>query len=136
MPFRRKTKSNLLAARLADIAFAVPQVVAHRMARMAATGASLSKRDREEFHGMIVEKAVAFGESLNTMTMQAFRVNQALAVSFVRTCWSPFFTRGSASRTATATMHGAALSILSQGVAPIHRKVVANAKRLSRTKLR
>jgi hypothetical protein len=33
-------------------------------------------------------------------------------------------------------VQGAALGILDKGMAPVHRKAVANAKRLARTKLR
>jgi hypothetical protein len=33
-------------------------------------------------------------------------------------------------------VHGATLGVLGKGLAPVHRKAVANAKRLARTKLR
>jgi len=35
-----------------------------------------------------------------------------------------------------AQLHGAMLGVLAEGMAPIHRKAVANAKRLAKTKLR
>ena len=35
MPSRRPRKSSALATKLAELSFAVPQVVAHRVARMA-----------------------------------------------------------------------------------------------------
>lgn len=35
-----------------------------------------------------------------------------------------------------AQLQGAALAMLGKGIAPMHRKAVANAKRLARTKLR
>src|SRR5438128_1971363 len=46
-----------------ELAFAVPQVVAHRLTRMALAGPVLSARDRREFHGMGQEKVHAFWQS-------------------------------------------------------------------------
>src|SRR5450759_4061958 len=89
MPFRRKRKTTSLVVKVAELAFAVPQVVAHRVARMAVAGPALSQRDRKEFKRMSAEKTEAFSESWNAMTMQAFRANQALAASIFRSFWSP-----------------------------------------------
>lgn len=134
MASRRKRKTQSLVAKAADLAFAVPQVVAHRVTRMAIASPSLSKRDRKEFHRMGAEKMAAFSESWSAMAMQAFRANQALAASFLRSFWSPLW-RPSASEIA-AQLQNAALGVVGKGMAPVHRKAVANAKRLARTKLR
>ena len=79
MPSRRMRRTSSLAAKTAELAFAIPQVVAHRMTRMAMAGPSLSDRDRKEFQLMSAEKTAAFTESWNAMNMQAIRANQALA---------------------------------------------------------
>lgn len=85
---------------------------------------------------MVAEKNSAFGESWNAMAAQAVLANQALAASFFRSFLS--VARGkNPSAAATATkLHKAALGVLGKGLAPVHRKAVANAKRLARTKLR
>ena len=136
MPSRRKRKTNPLIAKAAELAFAVPQVVAHRVTRMAIAGPSLSDRDRKEFRRMSAEKTAAFSESWNAMTRQALRANQALAASFFRAfCWPLLGGRPSAGALA-GQLHGSALGVLDKGMAPVHRKAVANAKRLARTRLR
>jgi hypothetical protein len=135
MTYRRKRETHLLAVKAAELAFAVPQVVAHRMTRMALSGPKLSARDRKEFDLMVAEKSAAFGESWNAMTVQTARANQALAASFFRSFLS--LARGERpSVSSAAQLHKAALGVLGKGLAPVHRKAVANAKRLARTKLR
>ncbi len=85
---------------------------------------------------MVAEKNTAFGESWRAMAAQAALANQALTASFFRSFLS--VARGKKpSATATANqLHKAALGVLGKGLAPVHRKAVANAKRLARTKLR
>ena len=136
MPFRRKRKATSLVVKVAELAFAVPQVVAHRVTRMAVAGPALSQRDRKEFKRMSAEKTEAFSESWNAMTMQALRANQALAASIFRSFWSPSLRGMPSSGAVTARLQGIALDVLGKGLSPVHRKAVANAKRLARTKLR
>ena len=128
MPYRRKRKTTSLAVKMAELAFAVPQVVAHRVTRMAIASPILSQRDRKEFTLMCAEKKEAFSESWNAMAVQAFRANQALAASIFRS----FSSAGAV----TERLQGAAVDVLGKGLSPVHRKAVANAKRLARTKLR
>ena len=135
MPNRRPHKTSSLVAKLAELSLAVPQVVAHRVTRMAMAGRSPSPRDKKEFELMVAEKKVAFGQSWNAMALQAARANQALALSFFTSLWSPTRRKPSAAALASKVQR-AALGVLSKGVAPIHSKAVANAKRLARTKLR
>jgi len=82
MPSRRKRGTRSLAVKAPELAFAVPQVVAHRVTRMALSGPRLSARERKEFELMVAEKNSAFGESWNAMAAQAARANRALAASF------------------------------------------------------
>jgi hypothetical protein len=131
MPARRQRNPQALMAKAAELAFATPQVVAHRVTRMAMAGTSPSPRDSEEFHRMGQEKAEAFSESWNAMAKQAMVANQALTVSWLHSMWSP----PTASAVAVQ-LHNAALGVIGKGMDPVHRRAVANAKRLSRTKLR
>jgi hypothetical protein len=130
----RKTNSIIIKA--AGLAFAVPQVVTHRVTRIAMAGPMLSKRDRKEFDLMIAEKKASFAEAWRAMATETLRANQTLAASIFRSIWSPTG-RGmpSIGKTASQVQH-AALGILDKGMAPVHRKAVANAKRLAHTKLR
>jgi len=127
-------RQNTLAARSAELAFAVPQVMAHRIARMALAGAQPSDRDRREFTRMGTEKAAAFQQSWIAMGMQLWQAQQAFALFWLRACLSPW---GPPSvQSVQRHLHSAALGVLGQGLAPVHRTAVANAKRLSRTRLR
>lgn len=136
MPSHRTRKTTSLLAKTAELAFAVPQVVAHRVTRMAIAGPAVSERDRKEFQRMGAEKAAAFGEAWNAMTLQAVRANQTLATSLLRSFSSPSLGGRPDAGRAVAQLHSAALGILGKGMAPVHRKAVANARRLARTKLR
>lgn len=139
MPAARRPsrpRSAALATQAAELAFAAPQVVAHRVARMAAAGARPSARDREEFTRMVAEKQAAFFESWGAMAVQAAAAQHALAASWWQSCWAlpgGALTQGQAwARQA----QGEALGVLGKGLAPVHRKAVANAKRLARSKRR
>lgn len=119
-----------LSVKAAELAIAAPQVMAHRMTRMALAGPHLSRRDRREFQNMFLEKQVAFGQAWSAMALESMRANQALLTAIFRSFWQP-----SPARVA-AQMRRASLGVLSKGLAPVHRKAVANARRLARTKLR
>ena len=58
MPSHHKRKTMSLIIKAAELAFAVPQVVAHRVTRMAIAGPSLSERDQKEFrrHGCFTKE--------------------------------------------------------------------------------
>ena len=134
MPSRSR-KTSSIATKAAELALAVPQVVAHRVTRMAIAGPTLSERDRKEFKLMVAEKT-AFAQSWQAMASQAVLANQALALSILRTAWSPASWGKPAAAKLVRQAQGAALGILSKGMSPVHRKADANAKRLARTKLR
>ncbi len=122
MSRRKLTKQAL------DLSLAVPQVVAHRVGRMAAAGATPNARDRKEFHRMGAEKVAAFCESWAAMGMAAMQAQQSM--------WrGVMFAPLSAGRLPTdTTLANQTLRILSQGLAPVHRRAVGNAKRLKRTR--
>jgi len=53
---RRSARSaRTLHAQAAELAWAVPQVVAHRLARIAGAGLKPTLRDRKEFARMVAE---------------------------------------------------------------------------------
>ena len=84
---------------------------------------------------MVAEKNSAFGESWNAMALQALQSQRAFAAALAR---SPRRRRGrrapSPPRSALAAqLQQAALAVLGKGLAPVHRRAVANAKRLART---
>ncbi len=135
--FYRPTRgSKQLAAQATELSMAVPQVMAHRLTRSALSGHTLSERDREEFDLMNSEKSAAFLESWQAMAVQSMRANQTLSMSFFRAFWSPSMAEKLSMGNMTAQMQNAAIGVLGKGMAPVHQCAVANAKRLSRTKLR
>ena len=135
MSSRRKRHRGSLVVKATELAFAVPHVVAHRVTRMALAGASPTARDRREFRRMGVEKMAAFSESWSQMTIQALRASYEVAASFWRAWWA-FWLSGKTSPLVRSQLHDAAYGVLARGIGPVHRRAVANAKRLARTSLR
>ena len=116
-----------MAVKLTELGLAAPQVIAHRLTRMAMAGPTISARDRKEFSGMVMEKQAAVAQAWMGMFAQGVRLQQQLALSL--------FTGATPSQH-VARAKDAASRMASTGLAPFHRKAVANAKRLARTKLR
>ena len=114
MATRRPRRSKSLAVQTMELGVAVPQVIAHRVARMAIAGASPSARDRKELRRMGSEKVAAASEAWNAMALEALRANQRLTLSFMHAAWD----------------------IFGKGMAPVRRRAVANAKRLGRARRR
>lgn len=136
MKARRIRPSRSLAAQAAELAVAVPQVVAHRLVRMAMVEPNLSARDKKEFARMFAEKNAAFSESWSAMAWQSLRSQQALAAALARSAWTPPAPHKPAAHAIGAQMQRAALAVFGKGLAPVHRRAVANAKRLAKTRLR
>ncbi|MBO9717355.1 MAG: hypothetical protein J7507_11255, partial [Pseudoxanthomonas sp.] len=72
----RQRRSRKAAAQLVELGIAAPQVVAHRLVRMAGAGSQLSARDRREFVGMVVEKQTAFAEAWMAMWVEGWQAQQ------------------------------------------------------------
>lgn len=130
----RTPRPSSLAAKAMEIALAVPQVVAHRVARMALAGPLPTDRDRKEFQLMFDEKHSAFVQAWSNMSMRGLRANQAIATSMLRWFWSPFTFTAAAS--VAAQIQSSVVDVLGTGLAPVHRKTIANARRLSKTEFR
>jgi hypothetical protein len=132
---RRTLKTaTTLGRKTMETAMAAPQVVAHRMGRMATAGASPSRRDQKEFTGMVAEKQQAFVQSCMAMATQTLRLQQQIWSSLWAVGLTPWSRKPAASLAAARRVQSAAVSIAEKGLAPVHRKAVSNAKRLSKAK--
>jgi len=80
------------------------------------------------------EKVAAVNEAWNAMAVEAFRANQKMTLSFMQSLWFPWVCPMPTVKSASRQLRSAALGILGQGMAPVSRRAVANAKRLGRTK--
>lgn len=127
MNLKRKRQGTAAEVKLAELGLAAPQVIAHRLTRLALAGPTMTARDRNEFTGMVVEKQTAFAQAWMGMFAEGVRLQQQFALSLL-TAATPW-QHAARARSAASRIAGA-------GLAPIHRKAVANAKRLARTKLR
>jgi hypothetical protein len=136
MSARRSRKAATLARQSAELAVAVPVVVAHRVARMARAGSPPNARDRREFTRMGTEKLMAFNESWMAMWAQSMRIQQEISVAMWRAWWSAWTNPRSRSVLPNVDPPWAALRLISKGMAPVHRRATANARRLGRTRIR
>jgi len=123
-------RGGSLASQTAELAFAVPQVVAHRVARMAMAGMSPSKRDQAEFKLMSDEKFAAFQESWMAMAGQVIQLQQQFALQMMQAFFTPTAWRAPSYRSMERQWSRASMSVLGKGLEPISRRAVANARRL------
>lgn len=121
MPNNRRSRSKNLALQATELAVAVPQVVTHRLTRLALAGANPSARDRREFQGMGHKKVVAFWQGWFGMGWAVAQASQRAGLAMLQGTRVPMFDTS---------------AILQRGLAPVHRKATANARRLARTPLR
>lgn len=115
-----------LATQTLGLSMTAPMVVAHRMQRMAAAGLHPGARDRREFTRMGAEKVAAFWESWAAMGWAAVQAQQQM--------WLAAFTAPWRAVATPSRLIADTLRIASRGLAPVHRRAVANARRLGRTK--
>lgn len=135
MRSRTTRHATSAAVRSMELGFAVPLVVAHRLARMANAGHSPTARDRKEFGRMVAEKQAAFVQSWWAMAMQSALVYPTIVTALLRSFWS-IGPRSFAPAAVAAQLQRAAFGVFNKGLAPVHRKATANAKRLTRTRHR
>ncbi|MGE0806536.1 MAG: polyhydroxyalkanoate granule-associated phasin [Burkholderiaceae bacterium] len=125
---RKRSSSALSAARrLGELGLAAPQVASLRLARMALNSPAYSLEDRREFVRMVQEKPVAFAQSWAAMFQESVRLQQRLWLWWAGAAWSAW---------TGAWRHppGAAqawLRVAQAGLVPVHRKALANARRLT-----
>lgn len=126
-------KSYRLATQAAEIAVAAPQVIAMRTMRMMLAGANPSVKDQREFYQMGAEKVEAFGEAWLAMSMQMWKVNQEWMRMWFNAFTAYPLSQGSSLNHSTKRLESATLNVLSKGMTPVHKRVVSNAKRLTRS---
>jgi hypothetical protein len=134
MATRRSHPSQRLATQSVELALAAPQVVMHRLTRMAQAGAVPSLRDQREFTRMGHEKVLAFYQSGAAFWAEVLRAQLQLAQSMFAMGWS--MALGARTKGVPAVHHRAAARALSAALAPVHVTAVANARRLGGRKRR
>ena len=134
MPSRRHRHIARLARQSYELALAGPEVIAHRLTQLWLAGESPSQRDREEFYRMSAEKVAAFYESWYAMSREMWRAS----LRMLSPLWWPWlsFASGRAPGRWSARGGRTVSAILGAGLAPIHQRAVANAKRLRQRRLR
>ncbi len=117
----KRRPPSTLHRHAAELMVAVPQVMGHRLTRLALAGPFPSARDRREFHAMGQEKFIAFWQSWFAMGWAAMRMAQEAWLAMLQGARVPLLD---------------ANRVLAHGLAPVHRRATANARRLARTRLR
>lgn len=134
MPSLKSARHHTDTARkLTELSMAVPQVVSHRLTRMALSGTSPKASDQREFNTMVTEKQQAFVQSWWAMGFEAIRQQHSLALTLAqglspRAAANPM----AAGQRALAQMLDGPMRVAHQGLKPVHQKAMANAKRLGR----
>lgn len=131
-----RTSSARLATQVTELALAAPQVVAHRLTRMAQAGHTPSAADRREFEAMGAEKLAAFQESWLAIGAEAWQQQQRAALSVMRSFMTPWTTSPTAWLPTSAQATQNSVALWGAAMRPVHRRAVANAKRLGRTRRR
>jgi hypothetical protein len=132
MRTRRRTPAQRLAVQTLELSIAAPQVVAHRLARMAAAGANPSARAKREIAQMSTEKISAFYASWAAMWTAALQGQMRFAQSMPAIMLSAATGRRSRRTPSLTRLTNEVTKIATAGLAPVRAKAVANAKRLSR----
>lgn len=137
MPTSASRSASQARRKAIDISLAAPQVIAHRLTRMALAGAHPDARDRKEFSGMVQEKQLAFSQAWWAAWQTAMQSPWTLAWSTWQAMLSGGMTASpwSAWQRAGQAMAAPSTQMLNAALTPIHRKAVSNAKRLARTPL-
>ncbi len=150
------TRMRRSIVKAAELAVAAPQVAAIRTARMLAAGANPGAADRAEFSRMRTEKVQAFWESMFAMGAQIIKTNQEYAQKATLECWRLWTTPAwsaayrpvsqaiASSAGVAGRIHGlgrgqleqAMSKVIEVGLAPVHKRATANARRLRKTKRR
>ena len=126
-------KVTQLARQTAELSVAAPQVIAHRVSRMATSGLSPRKDDAQEFSRMYLEKVAAFYESWQAMGLQAMQAQTKLwgmwmgAFSKPQQWQQPWVGSSHLSEQWQKSM----LDIMNTGMRPVRGRAVANAHRLN-----
>lgn len=130
MAYRRRRVARSLPVQLTGLAFSVPQVVTHRLGRIATAGPDPSSVDRDEIYRMTTEKVAAFYESWAAMQVEGMRLSQELWLSSLQAAWTPWLAPTGYKR----KLRRGTARIAAHGLSPISRRASANARRLAKRK--
>jgi len=138
MSKRLHSKTHTFNQQALELMIATPVVVAHRLTRMLTAGATPSARDKTEFARMGAEKNDAFVESWTAIGNTMLKSNQRMAHSMFQAWFNPqtYFTLASgkipsAFAPSWSRVSGDAIDVSLNALAPVHRRAVSNAKRLT-----
>jgi hypothetical protein len=134
MPSNVKGRSQRLHKQVAEMSWAVPQVVNQRVSRLLLAGVQPSAKDQEEFQKMGAEKLAAFCESWAALGQQMWVAQQEMSATWMSSL-NPWSVSPEGHWPANRMMHAsqsALLGILGAGLAPVHRRAVGNARRLAK----
>lgn len=111
-----------------QLATIAPMVIGYRLVGMAVAGPEPGARDRKELARMGQEKFDAWSEAVQATGMRVIRANMAMTTLLLRQAW------GGAPAPAAFANSATRLSsdLLADTLAPYHRRVLANSRRLSR----
>lgn len=125
----RRRRRTPLALQAFELAFAVPQVMAHRLDRMARAGAMPGKRDRDESLRMGTEKVAAGLEAWSAAASYGLSLQRAMMREMLRTTSA----RPASPMAAWSSWMSLCLNAtrgLESMSSPFHRRAVANSARL------
>jgi hypothetical protein len=117
-----------------ELSMAAPQVIAHRVARIARAGARPTAADRKEILRMSSEKMVSFYQGWSALWMHAFVAQVQFATAMSASALGGSGGKRNSLGRPFAELPAVMARILSAGIAPIHTRAVANARRLARRK--
>ena len=132
MPGFRKVSA---ASKAVDIAVAAPQVIAHRVARMALAGPLPDARDRKEFTGMVQEKELAFAQGFMAWNTAVLRWQMHMQMQWFSACLRGDYAKAFNQLFSPLPLAVASDKAVAQALEPVRRKAVSNAKRLAKTPL-
>ena len=112
-----------------QLATIAPMVMAYRLAGMAVAGPEPTARDRKELARMGQEKFDAWSEAVQATGMRVVEANMAMATLLLGQVWGSSPAPGAVAGRVTKLSS----DVLADTLAPYHRRVLANSRRLSRT---
>ena len=114
-----------------DVGMKAPQVMHKRLSMLAQQNPFSNHKEVREIEQMVNEKAMAFVESWQDMGMQTLIAQQHINELLFDNWLKALFGKPIAYDQLFYQINLETLKILEKGMSPIHRRVVANAKRLS-----
>lgn len=132
---RNRRAGVQFATQASQLALAVPQVMAHRLTRMAVGGATPNARDQAEYQRMSAEKMMAFTQSFNAMALYALKVQQDMGWAMARSMFAPWLGTAPTLASTLRQWQSASLGMATVGLRPVHRTATANVRRLAGTSL-